>query len=268
MILFPPAKINLGLNVTDKRTDGYHNLETIMFQIPFQDILELVPSDKFTFTQSGLTIAGKSDDNLCVRAYQLIQHRWKIDPVNIHLHKLIPMGAGMGGGSADATYVLKGLNSLFSLGIDSQTLQSLALELGSDCPLFVEEKPQFAQGRGEILSPIHVDLTGKQLLVINLGIHVSTQLAFSKIQPKKPSLSIPEIVQKPIEMWKESLVNDFETGVFSAYPILEEVKKKMYQEGAVYASMTGSGSTIFGIFDEVVSFDFFPQAQIQKWISL
>lgn len=268
MILFPPAKINLGLNVTEKRSDGYHNLETIMYQIPFNDVLEVVPAQEFAFTQTGLPIAGTPDENLCARAYRLLRDRLGVSPVKIHLHKVIPMGAGMGGGSADATYVLKAINALYELGLGQAALREYALELGSDCPLFVDEQPQFAMGRGELLSPITVDLAGKHLLLVNLGIHVSTQVAFSRIHPRKALHAVAEGVREPIERWSELLVNDFEKGVFQVFPVLQEVKKHMYQLGANYASMTGSGSTIFGIFDHPVVWDAFPDAPLQKWIAL
>ena len=182
MILFPPAKINLGLNVLFKREDGYHELETVMLKTPLTDVLEIVPSDEFQFTQTGLTIPGDNLDNLCVQAFQLIQKEYKIPNVHIYLRKIIPMGAGLGGGSADASYVLSGLNTLFNLNISNSKLEELAATLGSDCPFFINPTPQIAKGRGEILSPIEINLKGYYIKLLNVGIHVGTKEAYAGIQ--------------------------------------------------------------------------------------
>lgn len=259
MILFPPAKINLGLSILNKREDGYHALETLMHQIQFCDILEVVKADEFSFKSTGLVISGNEDSNLCVKAYNLLKEQFNIGQVAIHLHKNIPMGAGMGGGSADGTYTLLILNDLFELNISKDKLRELALKLGSDCPLFVDKSPQFAEGRGEILSPFEINLKGKYIYVINIGIHVSTKEAFEGLNlssKNNETANIREILSSPIENWKSNLKNNFEESVFKKHPILSEIKDKLYDIGAKYVSMTGSGSTIYAIFDEKIEIQF------------
>lgn len=248
--MFPPCKINLGLYVRGKRADGYHELESIMYQLPFCDILEIVPANDFSFTSSGLTIAGDEDSNLCVKAYHMMREKFGIPPVKMHLHKQIPMGAGLGGGSADGTYTLVLLNNLFQLNLPSEELRVLALQLGSDCPLFVESGPQLAKGRGEILQHVALDLSGYYLQLINIGIHVSTKEAFSQVRFTSEDPALEKTIQLPVEQWRENLRNDFEESVFSLYPELEAMKKELYRRGALYVSMTGSGSTIFALFKE------------------
>ena len=250
MILFPPAKVNLGLNVLYKREDGYHEIETVMVDTPLTDILELVPSDEFQFTQTGLTIPGENKNNLCVKAFKLIQKEYKIQNVHIHLRKIIPMGAGLGGGSADAAYVLTGLNTLFNLNIQNSKLEELAAQLGSDCPFFINPTPQLAKGRGEILSPIEINLEGCYVKLLNIGIHVGTKEAYDGITFSDNKVDLTNAISQPIETWKESLKNDFETTIFKLHPILSEIKNDFYSEGAEYAAMSGSGSTIFGIYTE------------------
>lgn len=250
MILFPPAKINLGLNVLSKRNDGYHELETVMIPIPFTDILEILPSKNFEFHQTGLTIEGELSSNLCVKAYELMKNEFSIPPLYMHLRKIIPMGGGLGGGSADAAFILSGINSMFQLGISNDQLEELAGRLGSDCPFFIQSIPQVAKGRGEILTPIKVDLSGLYLKIINLGIHVGTKEAYAGVQFSTSMKSVTEVVSQPISTWKDDLTNDFEKTVFAIHPILKETKEKMYEDGAVYAAMSGSGSTLFGIFEK------------------
>lgn len=256
MIFFPPCKINLGLHVINKREDGFHNIETLMFQLPFTDVLEMIPSGKFSFNSTGLPIPGIPADNLCIRAFQLMQKAYDIPNVKIHLHKVIPMGGGLGGGSSDATYVLSGLNTMFELGLREAKLQELAAILGSDCPLFVKTVPQIASGRGEILVDFPLSLKGYYLKLVNIGIHVSTQIAFSNIVFQEHHESIRSLVYQPLEHWKDILKNDFEKTVFTSRTELKELKDQLYAEGAVYASMSGSGSTMFGIFktEPVLSF--------------
>ncbi|MES2589993.1 MAG: 4-(cytidine 5'-diphospho)-2-C-methyl-D-erythritol kinase [Bacteroidota bacterium] len=251
MILFPPAKINLGLKVLNKREDGFHNLETVFFQIPFCDILEIVKSEKFTFKSSGLTIFGEEKNNLCIKAYELLKNDFDLEPVLVHLHKIIPMGAGLGGGSADGTYTLLILNELFNLNLSSEQLKEYALILGSDCPLFVESFPQYATGRGEVLEKINVDLKGKYIYLINNGTHIQTKQAFEnlKLNPNSEA-NLKQLVENDVLSWKEELENNFETSVFPQNPELKSIKEKMYQNGAIYASMTGTGSTIYGIFEK------------------
>ena len=248
MILFPPAKINLGLNVRGIRPDGYHEIETCMIQIPINDVLEIVPFDQLTYKQSGLDVGGEMDDNLVVKAFRLIKEKYGIPDVYLHLLKNIPMGAGLGGGSADATYTLVGLNNLFELKLSSSDLQVLAAKLGSDCPFFVNKSFQLAKGRGEILNSIELDLKGKYLKIINPGIHIGTKEAYQNVDSSVESNSILDILEGPMIHWKEYLKNDFETFAFDKHPLLQEIKTSLYSEGAIYASMTGSGSTLFGIF--------------------
>lgn len=250
MILFPPAKINLGLHILNKRNDGFHELETAMIPIPFTDILEILPADKFEFILSGIPIPGDIDSNLCVKAYLLMKEKYNISPIYIHLKKIIPMGGGLGGGSADASYILTGINTLFNLNLSNQVLEELASQLGSDCPFFIQNTPQIAKGRGEILSKTPIDLTRYYLKIVNIGIHVGTKEAFAGAQFSKNSKTVSEIVTQPISTWKSELENDFEKTVFRIYPDLLEVKEKLYKEGAIYASMSGSGSTVFGIFEK------------------
>ena len=248
MLLFPPAKINLGLLVHGKRSDGYHEIESCMIEIPLEDVLEIHDSQEFEFVQTGLTVDGDINDNLCVKAYQLMVENHTIAPVKMHLRKNIPMGAGLGGGSSDAAYVLLGLNRFFDLKLSNEKLRDLAAQLGSDCPFFIEGKPQIAKGRGEVLSQVKVDLSGYFLKIINPGIHVGTAEAYAGVNFSDDSISIEEILSRPISDWKGSLRNDFEQSIFSKYPEIASVKSKLYDEGAVYASMSGSGSTVYGIF--------------------
>ena len=251
MILFPPAKINLGLSVLNKRIDGFHNLETVFFQLPFCDILEITKSETFNFKSSGIEIKGNENDNLCIKAYNLLKTDFDLSPVKIHLHKIIPMGAGLGGGSADGTYTLLILNELFSLDLSVEKLKQYALNLGSDCPLFVSKSPQKASSRGEILEDIFINLSGKYIHIINVGIHISTKEAFENLElGLNSSLNLDETIQKDLKLWKENLINDFEKPIFVKYHELKELKEEIYANGAKYASMTGTGSTIFGIYDE------------------
>lgn len=250
MILYPPAKINLGLNILSKRDDGYHEIETCMVPIPFYDILEITLSETFEFFQSGLRIPGESGTNLCEKAFYKLKDAFQIPNVRIHLRKQIPMGAGLGGGSSDAAYVLKGLNELFDLKIEEKTLEEIAAELGSDCPFFIKNKAQIATGRGELLHEIPLHLVGKYLILLNPGIHVGTKEAYEGVVPKIPKIPISEIIQSPIENWQSTLKNQFEQHIFVKYPKIAELKQVLVDMGAVYASMSGSGSSLYGIFDE------------------
>lgn len=253
MIVFPNCKINLGLHILGKRADGFHNLETVFYPVAVKDALELMPATNSTtdveFTGTGLSVDGNTTDNLCVKAYHLLQKDFpQLPAVKIHLHKAIPMGAGLGGGSADASSMLKLLNERFHLNLSTDQLISYALQLGSDCPFFIINKPCFATGRGELLEEIKLDLSVYKMVLINPGIHVNTGWAFSNITPALPKRSIKEIVQQPVDTWKAELANDFEKPVFAAYPEVKAIKDSLYDQGAVYASMSGSGSTVYGIF--------------------
>lgn len=253
MVSFPPCKINLGLNVLNKRADGYHDIETCFYPVPWNDILEVIKSDSFQFTSTGIPVPGSSNDNLCVRGYQLLKKDFDLDPVKIHLHKIIPMGAGLGGGSADAAHTLLLLNEIFELNLSQDKLQRYASSIGSDCAFFIQEKPMLGSGRGEILSPVQVQLDNKFLVVVKPDIHVSTSAAYGGIKPAQSEMSLTKIIELPLKEWKDKLVNDFEKTVFAKHPDIKQIKEKLYQAGALYASMSGSGSSVFGIFDKAVS---------------
>jgi len=255
MVSFPNAKINLGLNVTRKRDDGFHDIETVFYPVACCDALEVIAAPNqdqpYIFTSSGLKVDGNATDNLCIKAYQLLKKDFPSLPaVQIHLHKVIPMGAGLGGGSADAAFMLKLLDQKFKLQIDKEKLESYALQLGSDCPFFLTNKPCYATGRGELLEPVAVDLSSYSIVLINPGIHVNTGLAFSQLTPALPDHSLKEIILEPVTAWKDRVKNDFEKAVFAMHPAIGEVKDFLYEKSAVYASMSGSGSTVFGIFEK------------------
>lgn len=256
MICFPHSKINLGLNILQKRADGYHDLETVFYPVPLCDILEILPSEQFAFKQSGLTVEGNENDNLCIKAFKLLQEKFNIDNVYIHLHKQIPMGAGMGGGSSDAAYVIRMCNDLFSLGMTTEEMQSYAAELGSDCAYFINDTPMYGKGRGEILSPLNINLNGYYLKIVNPGIHISTAEAFKGVHKDANRLSLAERISQPIYNWKGLIENDFEVHLFNKYPELEKIKSTFYKEGAVYAALSGSGSTLYAIYpkEPVMSF--------------
>ena len=266
MICFPSCKINLGLRITQKRADGFHALETVFFPISIKDALEIIiepdtSATPITFTSSGLAINGDPSDNLCFKAYGLLKKDYPTIPnIKMHLHKTIPMGAGLGGGSADGAFTLVALNQLLNLQIPEQALLDYALQLGSDCPFFIINTPAFATGRGEILKPINVNLNGYSIVIVNPGIAISTKLAFSLITPKVPDTNMEAIICEPVTSWKEKLINDFEQPIFNSFPELANIKETLYQKGAVYASMTGTGSTVYGIFPtsmmDTLSFNF------------
>lgn len=249
MIQFSPCKINLGLSILAKRADGFHALETVFYPVALNDIVEIVPSKLFTFSHTGISIPGDASNNLCVKAYHLLKADFpQINNVQLHLHKNIPMGAGLGGGSGDGTTVLKMLNNLFNLNISKEKLLHYAASLGSDCPFFVFNESCHATGRGEILKPIAIDLSGYTIALVHPGIHIATAWAFQQLSPCEKEKSIAEIIKQPIETWKAELINDFEAPVFKANPLLEKIKNNLYNQGALYASMSGSGSSLFGIF--------------------
>ena len=256
MIIFPNAKINLGLNITEKRPDGYHNLETVFYPINLQDALEVnILTDKsrpYILNVSGTPVNGKPEDNLIVKAYLLLKDTFQLPPIDIHLFKHIPMQAGLGGGSADCAFMIKLLNEKFSLGMNSEQMETYASHLGADCAFFIRNEPVFATGIGNVFEPITLSLSGYHIVLVKPEISVSTRDAFSGIIPAHPELSLKEIIQTPIETWKNTMKNDFENTVFRKYPELAAIKDKLYNSGAIYASMSGSGSTIYGIFKEAV----------------
>jgi len=249
MICFPNAKINLGLHITEKRSDGFHNLETVFFPVNLHDSLEFVESSKMKFDNSGFAVDCPAEKNLCLKAYNALKKNHDLPPLHIHLHKAIPFGAGLGGGSADAAFMLSALNRFFKLEESESSLKSMAAEIGSDCAFFIENKPAYATGRGEILEPIEVALSGKFIVLVKPDIHISTAEAFAGIIPQKPEVLLKECIKSQLQEWKNCISNDFEQSLFPAHPILKEIKDELYSQGAVYASMSGSGSTIFGIFE-------------------
>jgi len=250
MIIFANAKINLGLFILSKREDGYHDIASLKFPIPLYDVLEILPAESFELTILGKTIDGDLSDNLIFKAYSILKEEQGIGPVRIVLQKNIPMGAGIGGGSADATFTLKGLNTYFQLNLSDEVLKEYAGRLGSDCPFFVENIPQLATGKGDILRPFELDLKGKFLYLVHPNIHIRTATAYAQVKPTERNIDWEQIGQKDFSFWRTNLKNDFEDSVFPVYPELYDIKQAFYQHGAVYASMSGSGSSVFGIFEE------------------
>ncbi len=251
MVQFPNCKINLGLHITSKRADGFHNIETVFYPVGLKDILEIIVSNEFEFSSTGIAIPGDASSNLCIKAYQLLKKDFpEIPAIKMHLHKHIPMGAGLGGGSADGAFTLQLLNVKFRLNLSTEQLINYAAVLGSDCPFFILNKPAFASGRGEILESINLDLSNYTFVLIHPGIHVNTKWAFEQIKPKVPAISIKEIFQLPIEEWKLYVQNDFEAPIMQQHPEIAEIKNALYADGAIYASMSGSGSSVFGIYPQ------------------
>ncbi|MFY9465640.1 MAG: 4-(cytidine 5'-diphospho)-2-C-methyl-D-erythritol kinase [Sediminibacterium sp.] len=254
MVVFPNCKINLGLHITGKRADGYHELETVFYPVQLKDVLEVVHATAgeqahITFTSSGLPIPGDTANNLCTIAYQLLKKDFPgLPSIRMHLHKIIPMGAGLGGGSADGAFALKLLNEKFQLGLNTAQLIHYAALLGSDCPFFILNQPCYGTGRGEILTPVQLDLSDYRFVLIHPGIHVSTKWAFEQLTPAKAPRPITDILQQPIAEWKQELLNDFEFPILKAYPEIAAIKQALYSDGALYAGMSGSGSTVFGIY--------------------
>jgi len=255
LIVFPNCKINLGLNILRKRPDNYHDIETVFYPVDLKDALEIVANEnnKNQFTVTGLPV-GDFENNLCSKAYNLLKKDYPSLPsIKIHLHKAIPIGAGLGGGSADAAFTLQILKEKFLTKLTVAQLRDYALQLGSDCPFFLYNKPCLASGRGELLKVLDIDLSSYKIMIVNPGIQINTAWAFSKIKPAMPPTSIREIITQPVETWESNLVNDFEIPIFENYPEIKKIKSTLYKAGAVYASLSGSGSTMFGIFNKTSS---------------
>tara|TARA_B100000787_G_scaffold165060_1_gene148507 strand:+ start:465 stop:1214 length:750 start_codon:yes stop_codon:yes gene_type:complete len=247
MIVYPNAKINIGLNVLEKQVDGYHQISSIFYPVnELFDIIEIFPSKGFSFSSSGIAIPGNS--NLCVKAFELLRLDFKIGNVTMHLHKQIPIGAGLGGGSSDGAFVLKALNELFKLELSSIELEKYALQLGADCPFFIENTPKYVTGIGEKMMSIDFDLSSYRLKFIFPKIHISSFEAYEAVIPNKTQKCLLDLVNQPIENWKKIVKNDFEVAAFVKYPQLNKIKEKFYDDKAIYASMTGSGSVIYGLF--------------------
>jgi len=252
MISFPNAKINLGLNVIEKRSDGYHNIESIFYPVDLCDALEIIDSEdgKTHFVQTGLMFEGDAEDNLVMKAYRLLERDFTLPPLNIYLQKQIPFGAGLGGGSSDAAFMLKMLNEYADLHLSFEQLESYATRLGADCAFFIHNKPALVEGIGNVLTHIDFSLYDYKILIEKPEVGVSTREAYSRIKPRKRELSHLDIIRMPIIEWKHLLFNDFEDALFDSFPEIKQLKQAFYEKGALYASMSGSGSAVFGIFDK------------------
>lgn len=255
MILYSNAKINIGLYITEKRSDGYHNLETIFYPVKLYDVIELNSSEELSLDTYGIEIP-EQGENLCIKAYNLLKADFpKIKPYKINLLKNIPIGAGLGGGSSNASYVLKALNELNSLSLSDLELSKYAARLGADCPFFIVNKPVFATGIGNDFSDVKIDLSSYYIIIIKPDIHISTAEAYANITPSTPQVDLRNAIQLPIQEWKYNIVNDFEIGIFDKYPQIAAIKHALYEKGAIYASMSGSGSSVFGIFNKELNID-------------
>lgn len=277
MVVFPNCKINLGLRILDKRPDGFHNLSTVFYPVPLKETLEIIRNDEkgeaVEFTQSGNAVEGPVENNLCIKAYRLLKKDFAALPhIKMHLHKAIPSGAGLGGGSADAAFTLALMNQKFQLRLSRQQLIDYALQLGSDCPFFILNQPCIAGGRGELMQPVSLSLSGYSLILVNPGVHLDTGWAFSELKKYQSSRQetedIGSIIQQPVNTWPAVLINDFEQPVFASYPEIKSIKEKLYTCGAVYSSMSGSGSTVFGLFNKTIEGIDFPAPYFVKKLLL
>ncbi len=293
MICFPNCKINLGLHILNKREDGFHDLETIFYPIAIRDALEVIKTQSgvegsdeviersrdndVQYLSTGLPIEADVQNNLCIKAYHLLKQDFPSLPsIQMHLHKSIPMGAGLGGGSSDGAFTLKLLNEKFQLGLTTQQLIDYALQLGSDCPFFIMNKPCYATGRGELLETVELDLSAYQFAIVNPGIHINTGWAFAQLMirsnheawaDRKARVNLQTIIQQPVSTWKDELINEFEEPVCKQHHEIATIKQQLYDAGAVYASMTGSGSTVYGIFNKDIALVLsFPPAYFYKLI--
>jgi 4-diphosphocytidyl-2-C-methyl-D-erythritol kinase len=248
MIVFPNAKINIGLHVVSRRPDGYHNLETIFYPIQLADALEMAETGEEGITFSGLPVEGPPEDNLVLKAYNLLRKDFPLPAVHFHLHKVIPTGAGLGGGSSDAAFTLKMLNDFYRLGLDSEKLREYAAKIGADCAFFIDNTPSFAVGIGNELSPVELNLSHYHLVVLKPEVSVSTVQAYRNVVPSAPEFDLKNLVNIPVESWKDNVINDFENSVFPQFSEIKKWKERLYELGAVYASMSGSGSAVFGLF--------------------
>ncbi len=264
MVAFPCAKINIGLNIVAKRPDGFHNIESVFYPIGLSDVVEAVPTNSgIAMGFSGIPIPGEGNDNLCVQAYHMLAADHPLGGVQAHLHKVIPIGAGLGGGSADASFFIQLLDGMFGLGLSVTQQRNYAARLGSDCPFFIDPQPTYVTGRGEVLNPIALDLSGYYLVLVYPGIHVTTAEAYAGIVPTAQAISLPEKIAIPVEEWQYGVANDFEQSIFKQYPEIAAVKDQLYAKGAVYAAMSGSGSSVYGLFHETTDLrECFPNYQV------
>lgn len=264
MICFPNAKINLGLNITEKRADGFHNIETVFYPIGWDDALEIIVPDSsvtskqnnnsstqdFNLHVSGLPISGSIEDNLLYKVYTIIKQIKTLPPIDVYLQKILPMGAGIGGGSSNAAFFINLLNEQFKLNFSETQRLDIARELGSDCAFFIKNTPVYATQKGDVFKDIELNLSHLYISIIYPNVHSNTKEAYSLVKPKQPIKSLLEIIKQPISTWKTELTNDFEKSIFSLYPIVEKTKKDLYESGAIYASMSGSGSSVFGLYEK------------------
>jgi 4-diphosphocytidyl-2-C-methyl-D-erythritol kinase len=269
MVVFPNAKINIGLNVVSKRPDGYHNLQTVFYPVPLYDVLEIIEAKDKSDTIFIVDVQDTSlqQDNLCLKAVKLLRKDFNIPPVNIYLKKNIPMGAGMGGGSSDASFTIKLLNDKFSLQLNETQMADYALKLGADCPFFIYNKLLYAAGIGEKFTKNKLSLKDKWLCIVFPNLHISTKEAFAGIEPKESDFDLKKLDTLPLEKWRDLIKNDFEKSAFAKYPKLKNIKNTLYKSGAIYASMTGSGSAFYGIFDNKQTITF-NESYMVKWVKL
>jgi len=250
MLSFPNAKINLGLHITEKRPDGYHNLESCFYPVGWTDVLEIIEAPEMMFSSSGLDIPGEAAGNLCLKAYHTLKQDYDLPPVHIHLHKVIPVGAGLGGGSADAAFTVKLLNEKFALNLTIARMEDYVRPIGSDCAFFIENQPRYCYGKGDQFEEITVPLAGYTIVLVYPALHIATGEAYAGIQPRLPATPLRQVLTRPLREWKHTLVNDFEARILVRHPMLFSIKEKLYEAGAVYAAMSGSGSTFLGIFEK------------------
>jgi 4-diphosphocytidyl-2-C-methyl-D-erythritol kinase len=248
MLVFPNAKLNLGLYVMGQRTDGFRTLESVFVPLPWCDALEVLPAAENQLTLTGRPIPGEPGTNLCWRAYELLKADFALPPIQLHLHKAVPIGAGLGGGSADAAFALKALNELFELGLAPEQLEGYARRLGSDCAFFIRNQPVLAREKGDVFEPVSLELAGMACLVIYPGLHISTAEAYSRVTPRPPRHDLRQSLARPLATWRETVSNDFEDALSPFYPVLAELKQALYEAGAAYASLSGSGSAVYGLF--------------------
>jgi 4-diphosphocytidyl-2-C-methyl-D-erythritol kinase len=249
MVTFPNAKINIGLQIVEKRPDGFHNIASCFYPIGWTDVLEVLPAAQLTFESSGIAIPGQPNQNLCLKAYQALRADFDLPPVSMHLHKAVPIGAGLGGGSADGAFTILALNQLFDLALTTEQMQVYARHLGSDCAFFVKNTPAFCFGKGDQFEPIGLSLVGKWIRLVYPSVHISTAEAYAGVIPQAAAIDLRQALQQPIATWRDAVQNDFESNISANYPVISSIKRSLYDQGAAYASMTGSGSTVYGIFE-------------------